>query len=285
MTSRIMFQGVSSGAGKSTLTALLCRHLSRQGRSVAPFKALNLSLNSYVTVEGKEIGTAQAFQAMAAGIEPRAEMNPILLKPSGNGTMQLVLEGRPYADLGKERKDVPQEVLMDAIQRSFSKLESEFQDIVIEGSGSPVEINLAERDIANMRTAELTRSPVILIGDIDKGGVFAALYGTYHLLEERHRRLLKGFLINRFRGDPSILSPGIEVLEARMGIPCLGVVPMLEVRLPEEDSLFIRQGKGSAGKHDDVREVWLRNLDDMLDAIKDDLDLLSLEKMMRQGVD
>lgn len=284
MSASLMFQGVSSGAGKSTLTALLCRHLSRAGVRVAPFKATNLSLNSYVTADGKEIGMAQAFQAMACGIEPRGEMNPILLKPSGNRSMQVVLEGRPYADAGRGRPEIPLSILEGAISRSYAKLEGEFDRIVIEGSGSPAEINLVERDLANMRTAELAHAPVILVGDIDKGGVFAALYGTFHLLEERQRSLLRGFIINRFRGERSILEPGIEELERRMGVPCLGVVPMLEVHLPEEDSLCLRNEGSRSRKHDDVREEWVRNLDVLLHGIGRDLDLETMVRIMDEGL-
>jgi adenosylcobyric acid synthase len=284
MSASLMFQGVSSGAGKSTLTALLCRHLSLEGFRVAPFKASNLSLNSFVTPDGKEIGMAQAFQAMAAGIEPCAEMNPILLKPSGDGVMQVVLEGRPFADVGRGRPEVPMRLLEEAVDRSYAKLEREYDRIVVEGSGSPAEINLAHRDLANMRTAELARAPVVLVGDIDKGGVFAALYGTYHLLEERHRRLLKGFVINRFRGDASILGPGIEELEGRMGVPCLGVVPMLDIRLPEEDSLSLRGGRGRKRDHEDVRMQWARDLDLMLEQVRQELDLEALVRIMEQGV-
>lgn len=282
--SSIMFQGVSSGAGKSTLAAIMCRHLSLGGTRVAPFKSLNLSLNSFVTSDGKEIGMAQAFQAMAAGVEPRAEMNPILLKPSGDGVMQLVLEGRPYANVGRGCAEVPLEFLMEAIAKCYSRLGEEFDGVVLEGSGSPAEINLADRDVANMRTAEMAKAPVILVGDIDRGGVFAALYGTYHLLEDRHREMVKGFVINRFRGDPSILGPGVEEMERRMRAPCLGVVPMFQARLPQEDSLFLRSG-GSAGmKEGDVRRAWISSLDKAMVEVRGSLDLDSLTRIMEEGL-
>jgi len=284
MTHKVMFQGTSSGAGKTTLAALLCRHLAQEGAKVAPFKALNLSLNSFVTSDGKEIGIAQAFQALAAGVEPRVEMNPILLKPSGDGTMQLVLEGRPFMELCRGAKGPPKEELTRSIKGSIGTLEMEFDALVIEGSGSPVEINLRNRDLANMRTAELAHCPVILVGDIDKGGVFAGLYGTYHLLKAKHRKMLRGFIINRFRGDSSILRPGIEEIERRMRIPCLGVVPMVEVHLPGEDSLALRNGKGRQGGAKDARKAWMQELDRLLQSVRKDLDMDGVLKVMRDGL-
>ena len=281
MNNSIMFQGTTSDAGKTVITALFCRHLMRKGIRVSPFKAQNLSLNSFVTREGREMGISQAFQAWAAGEEPSHLMNPILLKPKGNSGCQIVLEGKPYRDavFGRDRMDM--DILLEAISDSFEALALEYDAIVVEGSGSPAEINLRHRDIANMRTAELTDSPVILIGDIDKGGVFAGLYGTWELLGE-HQHMVKGFIINRFRGDEGILASGIERLEGMMGIPCLGVVPYVPVRLPAEDSLSMSTGE--MGRADDVRKAWMENLDTMLDAIQGHLDLDALEGIMRKGL-
>ncbi len=281
MTGSIMVQGVASGAGKSTLTALICLYLHEQGFKVAPFKAQNLSLNSYVTSEGEEIGIAQAYQAWASGLEPEGRMNPILLKPSGEGRMQVVLKGRPYADVDPSSTDPDLPLMIQIIREAYDDLRRRFDFIVIEGSGSPVEINLEGRDVANMRTAELTRSPVLLVGDIDKGGVFAGLYGTYHLLSEDHRRLMKGFIINRFRGDDSILRPGIEILERKMRMPCLGVMPMVELRSPEEDILGIQDSSRKACIGD-VRKVWMESLKGLL---REAIPCLDLERIRDIGLD
>ncbi len=199
MTRSIMVQGTTSGAGKSLTTALICRHFHQMGVKVAPFKAQNLSLNSYVTKEGAEIGISQAFQAWACGIEPDGLMNPVLLKPRGAGSCQVVLDGRPFKDVryGTE-KGRGRDALLEAISNAYSKLASRYDVVVIEGSGSPAEINLREQDIANMAVARMTGSPVLLVGDIDKGGVFAGLYGTYHLLGD-DRKYVKAFMIESFQ--------------------------------------------------------------------------------------
>ncbi|MEM0449632.1 MAG: cobyric acid synthase [Methanomassiliicoccales archaeon] len=282
--SSIMFQGVCSGAGKSTVTALFCRYLAAKGKSVAPFKALNLSLNSFVTRDGKEMGMAQAFQAIACGIEPRVEMNPILLKPSGNGVIQLVLEGKPYANFGKGCESLPTGDLMKVVGKCYNKLLEEYDTIIIEGSGSPAEINLFEKDIANMRTAELAKAPVILIGDIDRGGVFAALYGTYYLLNEHHKKMVRGFIINRFRGDPTILQPGIREIEKKMRLPCLGVIPMIEFHIPQEDSLSLGSRKLFPKRVDDIRKIWISSLDNALLQIVSDLDMRGLSLILEKGL-
>jgi adenosylcobyric acid synthase len=281
MTRRVMFQGTSSGVGKTLLTAGVCRHLRRQGRDVAPYKTLNLSLNSFVTNDGGEIGISQAFQAWACGIEPTTDMNPVLLKPKGEGGLQVILKGRPYVDVNRNR-GVRREVFLEAIDECFGRLSSTYGDIVLEGSGSPAEINLRKHEVANMTTAQMTKSPVILIGDIEKGGVFAALYGTYHLLPEEHKHLVKGFVINRFRGDGSILGKGIDRLEKEMGVPCLGVLPYLRMRFPEEDSLSM--STGCSGSGDDIRKVWMSNLDRFVDEALSQMDLGRLERIMDDGV-
>ena len=281
MTRRVMFQGTSSGVGKTLLTAGVCRYLHRRGRDVAPYKTLNLSLNSFVTPEGGEIGISQAFQAWGCGIEPSVDMNPVLLKPKGEGGLQVILKGRPYVDVNAGR-GVRREVFLEAIGECFGRLSSAHQDIVLEGSGSPAEINLRKHEVANMTTAEMTHSPVVLIGDIEKGGVFAALYGTYHLLPEESKHLVKGFVINRFRGDGSILGKGIDRLEREMGVPCLGVLPYLRMRFPEEDSLSM--STGCSGSGDDIRKVWMTNLDRFVDEALSQMDLALLEKIMDEGV-
>jgi adenosylcobyric acid synthase len=281
MTRKVMFQGTSSGVGKTLLTAGVCRYLQRQGLDVAPYKTLNLSLNSFVTEDGGEIGISQAFQAWACGIEPTVDMNPVLLKPKGEGGLQVILKGKPYVDVDHDHT-IRREVFLDAIGDCFGRLSRDHSDIVLEGSGSPAEINLRKSEVANMTTAQLTKSPVILIGDIEKGGVFAALYGTYHLLPEEHKCLVKGFVINRFRGDESILGKGIERLEREMGVPCLGVLPYLRMRFPEEDSLSM--STGGSGSGDDIRKVWMSNLDRFVDEALAHMDLATLEDIMRNGV-
>ncbi|HXZ24455.1 MAG TPA: cobyric acid synthase [Methanomassiliicoccales archaeon] len=276
MSARIMVQGASSGCGKSTVVALLCRHFASKGYKVAPFKATNLSLNSYVTGEGLEIGISQAFQAWAAGIEPEVCMNPVLLKPGGDAGIQLVFEGRPLMDL-KRGSQVPLDLLLKATKRAYQSLAERFDIVVIEGAGSPVELNLTERDIANMRTAAIADAPVILVGDIEVGGVFAGLFGTYTLMSKEDRKRVKGYLVNRFRGEENILIPGFVMLSARMAVPSLGVLPMLDVRLPSEDALSLGTTKTSAGGGGDAREEWTRNLDSLLFEARKHLDLARIE--------
>lgn len=231
-----MFLGTSSGAGKTVLAAAMCRYLARSGASVAPFKGSNLSSRSYATADGGEIGVGQAVQALAAGAEPSADMNPVLLKPSGGGVLAVVR--------GAPRPDPEPGELARAALRGFDSLESRFDAVVCEGSGSPAELNLMDRDIANLHMVRERRIPSILVGDIERGGAFAAIYGTWLLVPEDVRGLLRGFVVNRFRGDPGILAPAIARLESLTGMRCLGVVPLVEVRLPEED---VPQGPGAPG--------------------------------------
>lgn len=235
----IMVLGTSSHAGKSLLTAALCRIFSQQGYRVAPFKSQNMSLNSAATMEGLEIGRAQALQAEAAGIAPSVHMNPILLKPTGEMTSQIIVRGRIWgrltaADYHQRRV----EELMPLVRESYETLAAQYEVIIIEGAGSPAEINLKQHDIANMRIAEMADASCLLIGDIDRGGVFASLLGTVELLDPPERARICGFVINKFRGDVGLLTPGIRVMEERLRQRCLGVVPYLErLALEEEDSL------------------------------------------------
>lgn len=282
MTS-IMVQGATSGAGKTTVAALLCRHFSLAGRKVAPFKASNLSLNSFVTTAGEEIGVSQAYQAWACGTEPSGDMNPVLLKPKGNGLCQVILSGWPYADIGRNGRRMERDRLMEAVTSSFRRLEKGHDLVVIEGSGSPAEINLRREDIANMATAEMAHAPVVLVGDIERGGVFAGLYGTFSLLEERHRRLVKAFLINRFRGDPSILGSGIDRLEELMGVPCLGVLPFADLRFPGEDCMDLRREQGASFSGRDARTAWLDNLDRLHGISLGCLDYGAVERIVAGG--
>jgi len=235
----IMVLGTSSHVGKSLLTAALCRIFAQRGYRVAPFKSQNMSLNSAATPEGLEIGRAQALQAEAAGIAPSVHMNPILIKPSGDCSSQVIVRGKIWgqitaADYHQRRV----EELMPVVRESYQTLASAFQVIVLEGAGSPAEINLKQHDIVNMRMAEMAEAACLLVGDIDRGGVFASLLGTVELLEPHERNRIRGFCINKFRGDLSLLEPGVRMMEERLGKPCLGVVPYLpSLALEEEDSV------------------------------------------------
>lgn len=267
---KIIFIGTSSGAGKTTISALYCRYLYRKGIKVTPFKASNLSLNSYVTKNGKEIGMGQAFQAWASNIEPTEDMNPVLLKPSGNNTIQLILRGEPFMDIS-EQNPIDTKMVMEKVCESFDRLSKEYDAVVCEGSGSPVELNLMDRDLANLGMLKERSIPAILIGDIERGGVFAAIYGTWRLIPDKQKHLLKGFIINRFRGDSSILKSGIEKIEKLTGMKCLGVMPYLNLKFPEEDSM---SDIGGELKGSDVRSAFMNNLDCLLEAAtKNGLDL------------
>lgn len=236
-----MVQGTASHAGKSLITAIILRVLSNLGYSVVPFKAQNMSLNSYVTANGYEIARSQAVQALAARCPVEREMNPILLKPTGEKRSQVVLCGKPFKDMGVTEyySEFLPHIGLPVVKKSLHRLLSRFDVVVIEGAGSPAEINLYNQDITNMKTADLADAPVILVGDIERGGVFASLYGTYMLLREDHKNRVKGIIINKFRGEQSILQEGIEYLEREMGVPVLGVMPFVQHTLLEEDSLGI----------------------------------------------
>ena len=234
---RIMVQGTMSGVGKSLLCTALCRIFRQDGLRAAPFKSQNMALNSYVTREFLEIGRAQAVQAEAAGIEPDARMNPILLKPSSDTGSQVIVNGRVRAQMAAADYFAYKKQLIPEILQAWDSLAAEYDVIVIEGAGSPAEINLRENDIVNMGLAELVDAPVLLAGDIDRGGVFAQLYGTVALLRQRERARVGGLIVNKFRGDPALLNDGLRQLKELTGIPVLGVVPYLNVRIDDEDSL------------------------------------------------
>ncbi len=268
-----MLVGSSSAAGKSTLSAIICRILHRRGIDVAPFKTLNLSLNSFVDRDGGEMGMSQAFQAWACGLEPECRMNPVLIKPHGPGRMQTIIEGRP-----REGTDLREEAFERAMDCHRS-LADDHEHVVIEGSGSAAEINLRDTDIANMRTARATGSPTLIVGDIDSGGVFAGIYGTYMLLDPEDQRLVAGFIINRFRGDDSILEPAIRRLEEETGMVCMGVMPYMPLRLPSEDSMDLGSGGSLSG--DDVRQAWMDNLDRMAEQAERCLDIDRILSLLR----
>jgi len=233
-----MIQGTASHVGKSVLTAALCRLFVRKGLRVAPFKAQNMSNNSFVTHDGKEIGRAQAVQAAACRLAPRTDFNPVLIKPEGDRRAQLVVNGAVAGvltsrDFGRIRREC-----LQTVRDAFRRLAEEFDLVLLEGAGSPAEINLRDHDIVNMRMAMEARAPILMVGDIDRGGVFAALVGTVTLLEPEERRHLKGFLINKFRGDLDLLRPGIRTVVSLTAIPCLGIIPYAnDLRVPQEDSV------------------------------------------------
>ena len=240
MAKAIMVQGTMSNAGKSLLAAGLCRIFRQDGYKVAPFKSQNMALNSFITEEGLEMGRAQVMQAEAAGIAPSVRMNPILLKPTNDVGSQVIVNGEVLGTMSAREYFRYKKELVPDIMKAFTSLSEEYDIIVIEGAGSPAEINLKEDDIVNMGMAKLAKAPVLLVGDIDRGGVFAQLIGTVDLLEEDERAMVKGLIINKFRGDKTILDPGIQMLEERSGIPVVGVAPYLQIQVEDEDSLTER---------------------------------------------
>jgi len=240
MSKVIMIQGTMSNAGKSLVAAGLCRIFKQDGYRVAPFKSQNMALNSYITSDGLEMGRAQVMQAEAAGIEPMAIMNPILLKPTTDSGSQVIVNGSVIGSMPAKEYFQYKTKLIPEIVKAFQKLEEYADIIVIEGAGSPAEINLKQNDIVNMGIAKLVDAPVLLVGDIDRGGVFAQLLGTIMLLEDDEKERIKGLIVNKFRGDKTILDPGIDMLEERGGIPVTGVLPYMHVHLDDEDSLSER---------------------------------------------
>ncbi|MDD6158235.1 MAG: cobyric acid synthase [bacterium] len=265
MAKNIMIQGTMSNAGKSLLVAGLCRVFKQDGYRVAPFKSQNMALNSFITAAGGEMGRAQVVQAEAAGIAPDVRMNPILLKPTTDVGSQVIVNGVAQGNMNameyyrRKREYVP------AVMEAYNSLAAENDIIVIEGAGSPAEINLKAEDIVNMGLAELVDAPVLLVGDIDRGGVFAQLYGTVALLEEKERARIKGTVVNKFRGDRSILDPGIEQLEKLCGVPVAGVVPYLHVDIDDEDSLSERFHTGSERKAIDVAVIRVPRISNFTD--------------------
>ena len=249
MRGALLVAGTSSDAGKSVVVAGLCRWLARKGVSVAPFKAQNMSLNSFVTRDGAEIGRAQVMQARAAGVEPEAAMNPVLLKPGSDRTSQVVVLGRPWAEAGAlDYGDLVAE-LRPVVLDALADLRRRFDVVVCEGAGSPAEINLRHRDLVNLGLARPANLPVVVVGDIDRGGVLAALHGTLALLSAEDQALVSGFVINKFRGDPALLAPGLDQLTAVTGRPVLGVLPHLDgLWLDAEDSLDLDHGGLGSGE-------------------------------------
>ena len=240
MAKVIMIQGTMSNAGKSLVTAGLCRVFKQDGYKVAPFKSQNMALNSFITKEGLEMGRAQVMQAEACGIEPSVNMNPILLKPTNDVGSQVIVNGEVLGNMSARDYYKKKTELIPHIMEAYNNLAKEYDIIVMEGAGSPAEINLKENDIVNMGMAKLVNSPVLLVGDIDRGGVFASIAGTLMLLEDDERKMIKGTLINKFRGDVNILKPGLDMIEEITKTPVVGVVPYMELDIDDEDSLSER---------------------------------------------
>ncbi len=247
-----MLQGTASDVGKSILTAALCRIFMQAGWQVAPFKAQNMALNSYITADGLEMGRAQVFQAKAAGLKPIVEMNPVLLKPLGNARSQVILAGRAVGNMSARDYHLHYcEKAFLEVKKALSKLSAEYQLLILEGAGSPAEVNLQAHDIVNMRVARHLQAPVILVADIDRGGALAAIVGTLELLSLADRELVKGIVINKFRGDVSLFQPAIDFLEAKTHKPVLGVIPYLEnLQIDEEDSVAIAKKKSTSSAVD-----------------------------------
>ena len=240
MAKAIMIQGTMSNAGKSLIAGGLCRIFAQDGYKTAPFKSQNMALNSYITEEGLEMGRAQVMQAEAAGIAPSVLMNPILLKPTNDTGSQVVVMGEVMGNMSARRYFEYKKQLRPYVEEAYRKLADEYDIIVIEGAGSPAEINLKAEDIVNMGMAKMAKAPVLLVGDVDRGGVFAQLYGTVKLLEDDEADMIKGMIVNKFRGDKSILAPGVEKIEEMLGIPVVGVAPYADVDIDDEDSLSER---------------------------------------------
>lgn len=265
MAIKIMIQGTNSNVGKSVFAAALCRIFKQDGYKVTPFKSQNMALNSYVTEEGLEMGRAQVMQAEAAGIKPSAKMNPILLKPTGDMGSQVIINGKVLGNLSAKEYYRRKKEFIPAVMEAYNELDKEYDIIVIEGAGSPAEINLKKDDIVNMGLAKMINAPVLLVGDIDKGGVFAALAGTMLLLEKEETDLIKGLVINKFRGDIDLLKPGLKMIEDRLNRPVIGVVPYMKIELAEEDSLSEKLNKKSVTGLIDIAVVRLPRISNFTD--------------------
>ena len=261
----IMLQGTGSSVGKSLLCAALCRIFREDGLRVAPFKSQNMALNSFATKEGLEMGRAQVVQAQAAGVEPSVDMNPILLKPTSDRKSQVIALGKPIGNMTAVEYHHYKPNLRRLVKETYERLEARNDVVVIEGAGSPAEINLKEGDLVNMWMAEAADAPVLLVGDIDRGGVFASLYGTVMLLEPEERARIKGMIINKFRGDVSILEPGLRMIEEKVGIPVVGVVPWTDADIEDEDSVSERLLGVSGHGEINVAVVRLKHISNFTD--------------------
>ena len=265
MARNIMIQGTMSNAGKSLLAAGLCRIFKQDGYRVAPFKSQNMALNSFITADGGEMGRAQVVQAEAAGIAPDVRMNPILLKPTTDVGSQVIVNGQVQGNMNAMEYYRRKREFVPAVMAAYHSLAAENDIIVIEGAGSPAEINLKQEDIVNMGLARMVDAPVLLVGDIDRGGVFAQLYGTVALLDEDERRRIKGVIVNKFRGDRAILAPGLKTLEELCGVPVAGVIPYTHVDIDDEDSLTERFARSQERRLIDLAVIRLPRISNFTD--------------------
>ena len=274
---KIMVQGATSSAGKSLLCTGLCRYFYKKGLKVFPFKSQNMSRNAFVDEDGNKIATAQVQQAFACNRKPDVKMNPVLLIPKTDVGSTVVLFGKEFKDMKAREYFEYKKELLPVIEKTFSEIESENDIIVVEGAGSPAEINLRENDIVNMGLAELVDLPVILVADIDRGGVFASLYGTVMLLSENERNRIKGLVINKFRGDKTLLDSGIEQIEKLTGIPVIGTIPYVKLNIPDEDSLVDYDKPANHGGV--TREELEIEFDKLMNAIADNMDMKLVEEI------
>lgn len=274
----IMIQGTTSSAGKSLMCTALCRIFKDDGYKVYPFKSQNMSSKYYETKEGFKISTAQALQAYAAGIEPHPDMNPILLLPTSDKGSKVILNGVEKFQMEALEYFQYKKGLKSMITEVYNKIENENQVIVIEGAGSPAEINLKENDIVNMGMAEIADAPVILVADIDRGGVFASLYGTVMLLEEEERKRIKGLIINKFRGDKTLLEPGIKMIEDLLYIPVIGTIPFVHLELVDEDTLI--DYKKQCNESEQSEEEMEQELCKLANVVKENMDMDFVYKIM-----
>lgn len=285
MAQTIMIQGTSSHVGKSILTTALCRIFLQDGKKVVPFKAQNMALNSYVTKTGGEIGRAQVAQAEAAGLEPFVEMNPVLLKPTGNSSSQVILMGKPVGNMSAKEYHTGYSLkALGVIKECLDKLGDEFDTIVIEGAGSPAEVNLKANDIVNMRIAKMLTAPVLLVADIDRGGALASVVGTLELLEPDERALVKGIIINKFRGDIDLLKPALDFLEAKTGKPVVGVVPHLDqLGIDDEDSVSLDDKQNNQIKELDIAVIRTPKISNFTDFDAFSTEIDANVRYIRQG--
>lgn len=274
---KIMVQGATSSAGKSLLCTGLCRYFYKKGLKVFPFKSQNMSRNAFVDEDGNKIATAQVQQAFACNRKPDVKMNPVLLIPKTDVGSTVVLFGKEFKDMKAREYFEYKKELLPVIEKTFSEIESENEIVVVEGAGSPAEINLRENDIVNMGLAELVDLPVILVADIDRGGVFASLYGTVMLLSENERKRIKGLVINKFRGDKTLLDSGIEQIEKLTGIPVIGTIPYVKLNIPDEDSLVDYDKPANHGGV--TREELEIEFDKLMNAIADNMDMKLVEEI------
>ncbi|AFS77650.1 cobyric acid synthase CobQ [Gottschalkia acidurici 9a] len=276
MTKNIMFQGTSSSAGKSTLVTALCRILKNEGINVSPFKSQNMTRNAVDIGENIKIAGSQVVQAEAAKTKPLPEMNPILLVPNSDTGSKILVNGIDYGNTNAWEYHETKSKFREIVKQSYKSLEERYDIVVIEGAGSPAEINLRENDFVNMGLAEMVDAPVIIVGDIDRGGVFASIYGTIMLMSESEKDRIKGFIINKFRGDIEILKPGIKMIEEKVNKPCLGVVPYFELNIEEEDSIV----DGKRGERIEDDELRDKEYDKLADIISNNIDIKMIKEII-----